>query len=65
MPSTVAIAMLVVIVIVLGIDIWLAADDIAGNTYSEILRAWFSRMTWIYYLVAFVVGVLLSHWGPK
>jgi len=62
---TVGIGMLVVIAVGILYDIYLEGDNVKDNTYSEILRKWFTSMSWFYYGVSFGLGVLMAHWGIK
>jgi len=62
---TVGAAMVVALVTALLYDVYLEQDDVARNTYSEVLRKWFKTRAWLYYLVAFSMGVLMAHWGLK
>lgn len=57
--------MTVAVIAILLYDIYLENDDVAKNTYSEVLRKWFARRAWLYYLVSFIMGVLMAHWGMK
>ena len=50
---------------VLSLDAYLYWDKIKGNTYSEIIRGWFRDMPVLFYMVAFVMGLLMAHWGQK
>jgi hypothetical protein len=45
-------------------DIYLFQDKVKGNTISAVLRAWFLKVKWLYYVVCFGLGVLMAHWGP-
>jgi hypothetical protein len=60
--SAVAILMAVVFCVVVGIDIWLAADGKDGNTYSERIRAWGKRWPPFRAAVLLFLGVLAGHW---
>lgn len=62
---TVGAAMVVVLIVAILYDIYLEQDDVAKNTYSEVLRKWFKSMGWLYYTTSFIFGVLMSHWGLK
>ena len=62
-PYTVGFGIVVVVIVILLYDICLYRDEVEGNTYSQILRGWFKRMSWFYYSVAFILGVLMAHWG--
>ena len=64
-PFAAKVFVIAAFVVLVGIDIALAVDGRKGNTYSEVLRGWFKRWTWLYYSVAFALGVLMSHWGAK
>lgn len=63
-PYTVGAGIVVALTAILLYDIYLDQDEIEGNTYSQVLRGWFKRMSWLYYSVAFIFGVLMAHWGP-
>ena len=63
-PSTVRVAIPAVVFLVIAFDVWLAKDSKLGNTYSEVLRAWFKAWTPLWYAVSFGLGVLMGHWGP-
>lgn len=63
--TVVQLLILIGIPIVLILDVYLAVDKRTGNTYSEILRSWFTYRAWLYYLTAFAIGVLMGHWAPK
>lgn len=62
---TVGAAMVVALVTALLYDVYLEQDDVARNTYSEVLRKWFKTRSWLYYFVSFAMGVLMAHWGLK
>lgn len=62
---TVGAAMVVALVAALLYDIYLEQDDVAKNTYSEVLRKWFTTRAWLYYFASFTMGVLMAHWGLK
>lgn len=62
--ATIAV-MAVVAPLLLGIDLYLAADKLPGNTYSEILRGWFSSLRWLYYVTGFLALFVVGHWLPK
>ena len=64
-PYTVKAGIVVFILAVLAYDIYLDQDEIEGNTYSQIIRGWFARMGWLYYSVAFILGVFMAHWGQR
>jgi hypothetical protein len=63
-PYTVGAGIVVAILAMLAYDIYLSQDGVEDNTYSQVLRGWFIRMSWLYYSVAFILGVLMAHWGP-
>ena len=62
-PYAIKSFIVVVVMALIGLDVYLATDGKTGNTYSEIIRTWFARWEWLYYSVAFALGVLMSHWG--
>lgn len=64
-PYTVGAGIVVVLLVLLAYDIYLDQDNVLGNTYSEVLRGWFKRMSWLYYSTAFIAGVLMAHWAPS
>lgn len=64
-PYTIGAGMVVVLIAATFYDIYLEQDDVDKNTYSEVLRKWYAKKSWLYYLTGFVFGVLLSHWGLK
>lgn len=49
---------LIIVAILIVIDIWLAIDNVPGNTWSEILRDLSKRTLF----VPWSLGVLLGHW---
>ena len=55
---------IVTTIAIIAFDVYLFQDRVAGNTISSVLREWFKKMRWLYYLVSFALGVLMSHWGP-
>ena len=58
MPITVVIIIgSVLIAAIIGIDIYLAADKITGNTWSEIIRMWAKATP----IIAWACGVLSGH----
>lgn len=63
--QSIRLGIVVVAAAVIVLDLYLVFDRHKGNTYSEILRSWFLPRAWLYYLTAFMIGVLLGHWGPK
>ena len=46
-------------------DVWLAWDDIPGNTFSSRIRAWGVELQWLPYTIACSFGILLTHWFTK
>lgn len=54
--------MVVAVVAFVGIDVYLAMDNLQGNTYSEILRAFDKRNPWFSLVFCFALGVLVGHW---
>ena len=63
-PTATKIFVLCVIFILIAIDIYLAVDRVANNTYSSVLRSWFTQRRWVYFITAFALGVLMGHWSP-
>jgi hypothetical protein len=57
--------MIVTFVLLTSLDLYLAMNKQKGETFSEIIRAWGSHAHFIYYIIAFCFGLLVSHWGPK
>jgi len=49
---------LIIVVVLIIVDVWLAVDKLPGNTWSELLRE-ASRHT---LFVPWSLGVLLGHW---
>ena len=62
-PHSIKTGIILAVLAVILYDIYLAQDDVLGNTYSEVLRGWFKSFVWLYYLTAFVIGTLMAHWG--
>jgi hypothetical protein len=60
-----AVFVIVMFLSLCGFDLYLAIDDIPGNTYSERIRTWASRWEWLPYAVAAGFGALLTHWFAK
>ena len=54
--------MTVFMVAFIGVDIYLAVDKVAGNTYSENLRRWGKLWPPLRLMVAFGMGMLCGHW---
>lgn len=52
----------ILIAILIGLDIWFAADNISGNTWSEIIR----KLSLTTSIIPFALGVLSGHflWEP-
>jgi len=64
-PYAIKAGIIVTLIVVIGLDVYLATDNRTGNTYSEVIRGWFKKMTWLPILVSFALGVLMAHWGLK
>lgn len=60
-----AIFVLAAVLLLGGLDLVLALDDIPGNTYSEAIRNWSYSYRWLPYLLAAAFGALLTHWFVK
>jgi peptidoglycan/LPS O-acetylase OafA/YrhL len=52
-----SIAALVVLLTLVGIDVWFAVDSVPKNTWSEVIAYWGSRFA----LIPFAWGVLAGH----
>lgn len=57
-----AIVMAVFVVAFIGVDVYLAVDKVAGNTYSERMRVWARVWPPLRLMVAFGMGLLCGHW---
>ena len=62
-PYAIKAFVILTLVIIIAFDVYLFQDSVPDNTISKVLRAWFKKMTWLYYSVSFGLGVLMSHWG--
>lgn len=56
--KTISIVGLILIATVVGFDIYLAADNIKGNTWSEVIRLYGRHLN----LLPWACGVLCGHW---
>ena len=48
--------------LLIGFDIYLATDDIKGNTYSQRIRKWSKNMKWFPFVLSLALGALVGHW---
>jgi uncharacterized membrane protein len=56
---------LVTLVFIIILDVYLNYDNIPGNTISEKVRSWNYRFTWLSFVIAGMMGMLLTHWFSK
>lgn len=64
-PKNIGAFVIVVTLALIGFDVYLAMDDIEGNTYSENMRKWGVHWRMIPYFIALCFGALLTHWFAK
>jgi hypothetical protein len=46
-------------------DMYLALDNVPGNTYSSRIRQWGIQLQWLPYVIAGFFGLLITHWFGK
>lgn len=51
--------------LIIMFDIYLNYDSIPGNTISERLREWGYEFTWLSFVIAGLMGMLLTHFFGK
>jgi hypothetical protein len=61
-PKTIGAFVIFMTVALIGFDVYLASDDIVGNTYSEQIRAWADEWWWLGHLIAAAMFFLAWHW---
>ena len=61
-PDTVAVLIIVLILAIIGFDIYLALDKEEDNTFSSIIRAAGKKWVPLIIMASFGMGLLAGHW---
>jgi hypothetical protein len=60
--TLVTIFMIASLIIISGVDVYLANDNVKGNTYSAKIRAWSRIFPPLKIGICVFFGMLLAHW---